>query len=187
MTAPSGSFPVRVSEEIFDVVNADDKVIGTEKRAVVHRERLMHRAIHIFVSNAIGQLYIQKRSMLKDSARGKWVSSCSGHVDSKEDYDSAAKRELFEELGIREPKGFERVFKESPCDQTGQEFVWVYHCKSEGPFTLDPMESSEGRWINIDELNEWMRLHPRDFAWSFTYLWQKYRSLSANQLPASKF
>ena len=174
MTASSGSSSALASEEVFDVVNAEDEVIGAEKRSVVHRKKLMHRAIHIFVFNSAGQLYLQKRSMLKDSARGKWVSSCSGHVDSGEDYDSAATRELFEELGLKEPDGFERVFKESPCEQTGQEFVWVYHCKAEGPFALDPKESSEGRWITIDKLEEWIRLHPRDFAWSFVHLWQKY-------------
>lgn len=168
------------SEELFDVVNEKDEVIGIEKRAFVHRNRLMHRAIHIFVFNPVGQLYIQKRSMLKDSARGKWVSSCSGHVDSGEDYDSAALRELGEELSLFEPEDFARVFKESPCNQTGQEFVWVYHCKSEGPFKLDPLESSEGRWIDLDELNQWIHSRPRDFAWSFTYLWQKYQLLMEN-------
>ena len=112
-----------------------------------------------FVSNVNGTE--QKRSMMKDSARGKWVSSCSGHVDSGEDYDSAAVRELGEELGLFEPEGFARVFKELPCDQTGQEFVWVYHCKSEGPFTLDPEESSEGRWIAVSELDQWIRSSPR--------------------------
>jgi len=178
MTTQANSAFSQTPEELFDVVNADDEVIGVEKRSVVHQKRLMHRAVHIFVFNAIGQLYIQKRSMMKDSARGKWVSSCSGHVDSGESYDLAATRELFEELSLSEPAGFEHVFKESPCDQTGQEFVWVYHCKSEGPFTLDPMESSEGRWINIDELGEWMHSSPRDFAWSFIHLWQKYRSLT---------
>jgi len=179
MTALTSRYSVRTSEEIFDVVNKADKVVGTETRSAVHRKKLMHRAIHIFVFNAAGQLYLQKRSMMKDSAPGKWVSSCSGHVDSGEDYDSAATRELFEELRLSEPAGFERVFKESACEQTGQEFVWVYHCRAEGPFTLDPEESSEGRWITFDELDEWIQLHPRDFAWSFIHLWQKYQLLTA--------
>ena len=136
----------------------------------------MHRAIHVFVFNASGQIYLQKRSMTKDSSPGKWVSSCSGHVDSGEDYDTAALREMGEELGLYEPKEFARVFKEPACDQTGQEFVWVYHCKSEGPFTLDPGESSEGRWIGIDELAGWMPSRPDDFARSFVYLWEKYQN-----------
>ncbi len=164
------------AEEIFDVVDAQDRVLLTEARAVVHREGLRHRAVHIFVFNAAGQLFLQRRSMSKDTAPGKWVSSCSGHVDSGEDYDAAARRELGEEIGLADPVGMERVFKEPACRPTGNEFVWVYHCRSEGPFVLDPAEVSEGQWIELDALNSWIAARPRDFAWSFTHLWAKYQS-----------
>jgi isopentenyl-diphosphate delta-isomerase len=160
--------------ELFDVVNAEDIVLHSAERSVVHRQQLMHRAVHVFVFNAAGQLYLQRRSLNKDTAAGKWVSSCSGHVDSGEDYDAAAPRELAEEIGLTEPSGLERIFKVSPCKQTGQEFVWVYRCRAEGPFVLDPEEVSEGKWIDLDDLNAWIEQRPRDFAWSFTYLWEKY-------------
>lgn len=168
---------VRSAEELFDVVDREDRVIGVEFRSVVHRRQLMHRAIHVFVFNSVGQLYLQKRSLNKDSSPGKWVSSCSGHVDSGEDYDTAALRELNEELALYSPSKFQRVFKMSPCEQTSQEFVWVYDCKAEGPFTLDPEESSEGQWIKLDELDKWLHSSPNDFAPSFAYLWGEYCSL----------
>jgi isopentenyl-diphosphate delta-isomerase len=164
-------------EERFDVVDAEDRVLRSERRAVVHRDKLMHRAVHVFVFNAAGQLYLQRRSLSKDSAPGKWVSSCSGHVDSGELYDDAARRELREEIGLELNAGLERVFKEAPCKQTGYEFVWVYRCRAEGPFTLDPAEVIDGQWIELDALNAWMEQRPRDFAWSFTHLWARYREL----------
>jgi len=176
MTASLTELAVQKSE-LFDVVDAEDTVLRTAERAVVHREQLMHRAVHVFVFNTAGQLYLQRRSLNKDSAPGKWVSSCSGHVDSGEDYDAAAPRELAEEIGLTQPNGLERIFKVSPCKQTGQEFVWVYRCCAEGPFTLDPEEVSDGKWIDLDELNAWIEARPRDFAWAFTYLWEKYAAL----------
>ncbi len=176
---PRPVFPMIFSEERFDVVDRYDRVLHSEVRSVVHREGLLHRAVHVFVFNAKGELYLQRRSMNKDTAPGKWVSSCSGHVDSGEDYDSAAHRELGEEIGLNEPADLERVFKESACRQTGNEFVWVYRCHSEGPFCLDPEEVSEGQWIHPDALNRWILERPRDFAWSFTHLWAKYQQLSA--------
>jgi isopentenyldiphosphate isomerase len=176
-TITTSEYPVNQLEERFDVVDADDCVLHTESRAVVHREKLMHRAVHVFVFNAAGQLYLQRRSLTKDSAPGKWVSSCSGHVDSGEDYDAAAPRELGEEIGLYDPEGLERMFKEFPCKQTGYEFVWVYRCHAEGPFDLDPVEVSEGQWIDVKHLNDWIKKRPRDFAWSFTHLWEKYLGL----------
>ena len=169
--------PTMFAEERFDVVDEQDRVVGSEARSVVHRERLWHRAVHIFVFNAEGELYLQRRTKSKDTAPGKWVSSCSGHVDSGEDYDTAARRELGEEIGLYNPADFERVFKEPACRATGYEFVWVYRCHSEGPFTLDPDEVSDGQWIASAALNRWIQQRPRDFAWSFTYLWSKYQKL----------
>ena len=160
--------------DIFDVVDRSDKVLRQEPRSVVHQEKLLHRAVHVFVFNKAGQLYLQRRSMAKDTAPGKWVSSCSGHVDSGEDYDKAARRELIEEIGLRDPVGLERLFKEAPCEPTGNEFVWVYSCLSEGPFKLDPIEVMDGRWIDLEELKNWLSKRPRDFTWSFSYLWAKY-------------
>lgn len=174
------------TEELFDVVDENDRVLRPETRSVVHREALLHRAVHIFVFNAAGELYLQRRSLNKDTAPGKWVSSCSGHVDSGEDYDTAARRELGEEIGLYDASGMERVFKESACAATGNEFVWVYRCNSEGPFVLDPEEVSDGRWVGIRELNSWIEERPRDFAWSFTHLWQMYQSLEQSALSAGK-
>ena len=164
-----------VKEELFDVVDSEDRVIRSETRANVHSNGLFHRAVHIFVFNAAGELFLQKRSMSKDSAPGKWVSSCSGHVDSGEDYGCAARRELGEEIGLYDPEQLEPVFKESACKATGNEFVLVYRCLSEGPFGLDPEEVSGGKWISLDDLNRWVDDRPRDFAWSFTHLWGVYR------------
>jgi len=162
------------AKEIFDVVDANDNILRQESRTVVHREKLLHRAVHVFVFNQAGQIFLQRRSMTKDTAPGKWVSSCSGHVDAGEDYDESARRELGEEIGLYAPEALERVFKEAPCKQTGYEFVWVYKCLSEGPFTLDPVEISEGQWIDVKHLNNWLKERPRDFAWSFSHLWEKY-------------
>src|SRR5690242_14497711 len=98
-------------EEIFDVVNEMDEVIGRRPRSEVHRLGLMHRAIHVLVFNQAGQLFLQKRSMLKDRQPGVWDSSSSGHVDSGEEYDACAIRELREEIGLRLTSAPKRLFK----------------------------------------------------------------------------
>ena len=64
-----------MNEEIFDVVNERDEVIGSKPRSEVHRLGLMHRAVHILVFNARGEVFLQKRSMSKDRQPGLWDSS----------------------------------------------------------------------------------------------------------------
>src|ERR1022692_566981 len=129
-----------MSEEIFDVVNERDEVIGQQSRSEVHRLGLMHRAVHVLVFNAVGEVFLQKRSMTKDRQPGLWDSSASGHVDSGEDYDACAVRELGEEIGLRLEGGPKRLFKIAAGSDTDQEFVWVYRGDAEGPFELNPDE-----------------------------------------------
>jgi len=91
-----------MTEEIFDVVNERDEVVGQNTRREVHRLGLKHRAVHVLVFNARGETFLQKRSMTR-TATGQMGSSSSGHVDSGEDYDACAVRELREEIDWLSP------------------------------------------------------------------------------------
>jgi isopentenyl-diphosphate delta-isomerase len=162
-----------MQEEIFDVVNAQDEVVDRRPRAEVHRLGLMHRAVHVLVFNRRGEVFLQKRSWTKDREAGKWDSSSSGHLDSGEDYDAAALRELREELGWAAAAPLERLFKLSACPDTDQEFVWVYRCEAEGPFTLHPEEISAGGWFSPERLQAWLAERPGDFAAAFRFLWRR--------------
>ena len=115
-----------MKEEIFDVVNERDEVTGQESRSEVHRLGLMHRAVHVLVFNAAGQVFLQKRSMMKDRQPGLWDSSASGHVDSGENYDTCSVRELGEEIGLHLPVVPKRIFKLSACAETDQELSLIH-------------------------------------------------------------
>ncbi len=151
-------------EEIFDVVNERNEVIGQEPRSKVHAEGLLHRAVHILVFRENGDLFIQKRSMIKDAEPGKWDTSAAGHLDSGEGYEEAARRELEEELGVPCPDELKLLLTTDACKETGNEFIEVYRCFHEGPFTLHPEEIDDGRWISIDELKEWIGRAPEEHA-----------------------
>ena len=160
-------------EEIFDVVNDRDEVIDRRPRSEVHRLKLLHRAVHVLVFNQQGQLFLQKRSMLKDCFPGTWDSSASGHLDQGETYDACAVRELREEIGLRVDAVPNRLFKINACPETGYEFVWIYRCESEGPFVLQPEEIDHGEWFTPAQITEWIARSPQDFASAFPLIWSK--------------
>jgi isopentenyl-diphosphate delta-isomerase type 1 len=159
-------------EDIFDIVDDRDEVIGHERRSVVHTRGLLHRAVHVLVFNARGEIFLQKRSLKKDRQPGVWDSSCSGHVDSGEDYDQTAVRELREEIGLRLNAPPQRLFKIDACAATDAEFVWVYRCSSEGPFQLHPDEIETGDWFTSGRVTQWIAEKPQDFAPAFMLIWK---------------
>ena len=167
-----------MAEEIFDVVNERDEVTGQAPRREVHARGLWHRAVHVLVFNARGEVFLQKRSMRKDTARGKWDSSSSGHLDTGEDYDACAVRELREEIGLLMAQPPRRLFKVDACKETGWEFCWVYRCESEGPFTLHPDEIETGAWFAPSFVTQWVAEKPDDFASAFVLIWTRFQRLS---------
>ncbi|MDQ6631183.1 MAG: NUDIX domain-containing protein [Verrucomicrobiota bacterium] len=161
-------------DEIFDIVNERDEVIGKKLRREVHRDGDKHRAVHILIFNSRGEIFLQKRSISKDTFPGVWDSSASGHLDCGEDYDACAIREVREEIGLNLKTCPQRLFKIEACAETGQEFVWVYRGESEGPFVLHSEEIERGDWFKPQFVTAWILKRPEEFADAFRLLWKKF-------------
>jgi isopentenyl-diphosphate delta-isomerase type 1 len=172
MPAPNYTDP----DELFDVVNDRDEVIGQLPRREVHRHGLRHRAVHVLIFNSNGEVFLQKRSAKKDTFPQRWDSSAAGHLNPGEAYDSCAVREVKEELGFVLPCVPERILRIDACEETGQEFVWVYRCAAEGPFTLHPDEVETGKWFTPEHVSRWIRNSPDEFAPSLVCIWRKLHS-----------
>ena len=158
--------------EIFDIVDHEDKVIGRASRQEVHRQGFLHRSTHLLVFDEQGRVLLQKRSIDKDTFPEKWDSSVSGHVDSGEHYDECIVREAKEEIGLDLEEVPEKLFKVEACEQTAQEFTWVYRTISPGPFTINEKEISEIRWNTRDEVSSLLDLEPESFSPAFALVWK---------------
>jgi isopentenyldiphosphate isomerase len=162
-----------MSEEVFDVVDEQDEIIGRAPRSEVHRLGLKHRAVHVLMVNSRDQVFLQKRSMKKDCFPGVWDSSASGHLDLGEEYDACALREVREELGLTLNECPRRLFKIAACPQTGQEHIWIYRCRHDGPFVLHPDEIECGGWFAPEDITRWMSEKPGDFAGALLLIWER--------------
>lgn len=162
------------ASEMFDVVNERNEVTGQLTRGEVHARKLLHRAVHIFVINKRGHIYLQQRSHLKDVAPLKWDSSAAGHLDAGEDYATAAVRELGEEIGIHVPST--ELAAEIPAgDNTDHEFVQLRLAHHDGPVRCLPEEIATGAWFKPEDIDAWAAARPQDFAKGFVTCWQAWR------------
>jgi isopentenyldiphosphate isomerase len=74
-------------DEVFELVDADDNVLGTAPRGVVHRQGLLHRAVYCWVFNARGEVLLQRRSPQKKIGAGLWDLSLAEHLQPGETYE----------------------------------------------------------------------------------------------------
>ncbi len=169
-------------EEIFDICDEHDRVIGTAPRSRVHAEGLLHRAVHIFVFNSRGELLLQRRSATKDESPLKLTSSASGHLSAGESYESAAIREMQEEIGLSGPLEFLHRF---PARfETAFEHTVLYRLYSDAEPTPDPGEILRMETVTLDEARKRLAADPDDFSSPLRVLLEWYFKFgSAGETP----
>ena len=141
-------------EELLEVVNEEGKTINILPRSVIHgNPSLIHRVVHILVFNKDGALLLQKRSMNKDVAPGKWDTSVGGHISSGETLEEAARREMEEELGITSC-GLKFLYSYIHSNPYETELVYTYSCIHEEAIKFNEDEIDEVRFWGVDEIRE---------------------------------
>ena len=138
-------------DELFDLVDENDKIIGTVRRREANRNpKRIHRAVCILVFNKKGQLFLQKRSKTKDTYPGYWTISTSGHVRSGQTYRQAAVEELREELGVEQGFSLKRLGKSLMRYPHETEYETFYKTIYDGPMSLHPEEIAEGKFFTLN-------------------------------------
>lgn len=89
-----------MSEEMLEIVDENDNVIGIASRREIHEKGLLHREVHVLFITPTGDLIFQKRSMTKDTNPGCLTVAVGGHVGVGDSYALTAQRETKEETGL---------------------------------------------------------------------------------------
>ena len=149
-------------QEVLDIVDETNNVIGSAPYDEVYAHRLNHRIVHVLIFNEKGEIFLQQRSPKKTFCPGHWSTSAGGHVQKGESYEEAAARELKEELGVSAKL---TKIHESPYDHYKmRKFLEVFRVVHEGPFTLNEEEVAGGRWFPVAEVKDMVRknemIHP---------------------------
>ena len=142
------------SNECFQHVDESGNVIGRISRGEAHNgSKLLHPVVHLHVFNRSKGLYLQKRPEWKDIQPGKWDTACGGHVDYGETIDEALRREVSEELGIKQ---FTPVFIKSYVFESlvEKELVNVFCTIYDEPIHPSTEELDGGRYWSVNEIVE---------------------------------
>lgn len=168
------------ADELFDVCDADDHVVGQALRSEVHARGLLHRAVHVFVFNSRGELLLQRRSAGKDEYPLRLTSSASGHLGAGESYDAAAVRELREELGLSAALEFAAQFPAS--SETAHEHTRLYLARTDETPVPDPEEIASLEWAAPAVIAARIAAQPDDYTPPFRVLFEWY---CGSRLPAT--
>ncbi len=141
-------------EEILDLVNENDEVIGQQSRAEIYQQNQSNfRVVNLFLVNAKGQLWIPKRVATKKLFPLCLDMSMGGHVDSGESYREALKREVSEELNMSTQDDDYRLLGHFfPHVHHLSAFMKVYEMTIDTAPVYNPDDFCEADWMMPDEL-----------------------------------
>jgi isopentenyl-diphosphate delta-isomerase type 1 len=156
-----------VNMEFIDIIDENDKVIGNAAKNEIYEKKLLHRIVHIFVFNENDELALQLQSKHKKFCPLHWVSSAAGHVRSGETSETAALRELEEEIGTK--TDIEFMWKDLyeykiPGEEGLKKMLISFKAKFNGPFKINPWEVEKVEFFSLDKINEMInngeKFHP---------------------------
>lgn len=150
-------------EELLVVVNEDDEIIDYRTRAECHADpSLIHRTVGVILTNDVGEILLQKRSMSKDMDAGLWGISAAGHVTKGQTDEEAALREMKEEVGVDTPLTFVGTLILKSLRES--ERAALFKGTHNGPFSIHPDEVDEVIFMQPDLIVE----HVKDGTMRFT-------------------
>ncbi|MFI5755900.1 NUDIX hydrolase [Streptomyces sp. NPDC051569] len=88
------------ADEILDVVDENDHVIGQAPRGEIYAKGLLHRCVFVLARDAEDRIFVHRRTPVKLVFPSLYDMFVGGVVGAGESYDDAALREAEEELGV---------------------------------------------------------------------------------------
>ena len=138
-------------------------VVGSATRRRMREEGLWHASASILVlSPDRGSVYVHRRTPTKDVYPGMHDCWAGGVVAAGEAPDATARRELAEELGVRDARP-RFLFRSAHELGTVRFHAFLYEVLWDGPIVHQPEEVADGRWMSLAEL----RARLDDPEWSF--------------------
>lgn len=158
---------------IVDVVDRENRVVGTTVRRRVFEEKQNFRTVHILLKNIGGEILLQHLPEHHLRSPNLLGSSVAGYVMAGETYFEAARRKLHDELHVR--ARIRTIGQVEMFDEGCHKFVGVYLGTLRHRPQFDKEEISELVCMAEDELDIEIEADPERFTATFLQVYDHYR------------
>jgi 8-oxo-dGTP pyrophosphatase MutT (NUDIX family) len=142
----------RSADELLDIVDEEDRVVGQAPRGEAYARKLRHRCVFVSARDAEGRVFVHRRTPDKLVFPSLYDMFVGGVVGAGESYEDAALREAEEELGVSglpRPVPLFKFLYETP------EHTWwssVYEVRCELPVSPQAEEVAWHDFLSDEEL-----------------------------------
>ncbi len=141
-------------QEFVDIVDELDNVVACVARRVMRAHKLRHRMVGVVVRSSTGDVLVHQRAANKDVWPSMWDVMVGGVVAAGETYETAARRELNEEIGVDAPLRFLMAGRFD--DENVHENARVFTVTSDGPFAFTDNEVVDAYFVAAEALDDFV-------------------------------
>ncbi|WP_436844165.1 NUDIX domain-containing protein [Streptomyces subrutilus] len=154
---------VSAADEVLDVVDRDDRVVGRAPRGEVYARGLIHRCVFVQAADARGRIFVHRRTSSKLVFPSHYDMFVGGVLGAGESYARAALREAEEELGVTGLPQPEPLFKFLYEGPGGAWWSYVHEVRCELPVAPQESEVDWHTYLPPEELDR--RVAGGEWAW----------------------
>lgn len=136
----------------LDVINEEDEVVEKADVEEIHKKDLLHRSVHILLTDDQGRFYLRQRNFKKLRYPGFWTTSIGVHVPSGQTYDQAAKKSLKDIMDLDDDLKF--LGKVRVHDEYENEISYTYTVNLSGNEHIKSNPAEPGEFFTIDEIKK---------------------------------
>jgi isopentenyl-diphosphate delta-isomerase len=164
--------PAPAKTSLIDLVDEQDEPIGRVARGEVLELGANFRTVHVFVFHA-GKLLLQQLAPTRERHPERWGSSVAAYLHAGEGYEHAARRRLWEELGLDGP--LTRIGKTRMEDERSLKFVELYGF-DDGPAKIREQDHimDLAYWDRV-ELDDAIIAFPERFTPTFLHVYRYFQ------------
>ncbi|MEC5320833.1 isopentenyl-diphosphate Delta-isomerase [Brenneria populi subsp. brevivirga] len=148
------------------LVDENDRPTGTMEKLAAHEKGVLHRAVTVYIFNSRRQLLLQRRAEGKYHCGGLWSNTCCGHPLPGEETPEAARRRLYQEMGLRCPLTpmFTLTYR-LPLENglIEHEVGHVYFGLTDDPPQADPEEAAGFQYLSLQQIGRRIAAAPQAF------------------------
>ncbi len=148
-------------DELVDILDSEGNMTGkTALKSVVHQKGLCHQTVHIWFYTSDGKVLLQQRGKDKETHPMLWDVSVAGHIGAGEAIETAAIREIQEEIGLTvsakklQKIGFFPSFFKHNEGLIDNEFHHSFICELKEPLKSLQKQESEVRALQLVTIDE---------------------------------
>jgi isopentenyl-diphosphate delta-isomerase len=179
LTAPEHDRSVDPADELLDLIDEDNRVIGQATRRATEIDGLLHRTVNVLLFDTVGRVCLQRRAAVKRVAPLAWDISVAEHVRPGESNAEAAIRGLREELSVDAQVSDPDLFLIHETRYTidgvaffDRERAALLIARSDAQVAHDPGEVEAVRWASPAEIDAELAATPEGFTPWFNGLWR---------------